>query len=69
MDVPSTPRLVKTLEQGHSGEGTNLDLLNHPFPRHLGIHDEFIPNVVFDLRLMSLFVVEDFIIAFDPNAP
>jgi hypothetical protein len=56
------------LEQGHNGEATNLDLLNHPFPRHLGIHDEFIPNAVFDLRLMPLFV-EDFIIAFDPNGP
>ena len=45
---------VEALEQGHSGEATNLNLLSHPFPCCLGIHDEVIPIAVFDLRFVSL---------------
>jgi hypothetical protein len=60
-DVPSTPCFVQALEQSHSREATNLDLLNHPFPCHLSIHDKFIPMAVFDSTLVPLFVVEDFV--------
>lgn len=68
-DVPSDPRLVKTFKQGHNGKATNLDLLNQPFPRHLGLHIKIIPNAVFDIRLVPLFMIEDFVITFDPNGP
>ena len=35
----------------------------------LGINDELIPNLVCDLRLMSLFAVEHFVVVFDRNGP
>ena len=52
-DIPSTPGLVEALKQSFSGEDANLDLLDHPFPCCLDVHDEFIPNKVFNLRLVS----------------
>ena len=61
--------MVKTFKHGHSGEGTNLTLVDHPFPRRLGVDDEFIPNLMFDLGLVPLFMVENMSIAFDPNGP
>ena len=48
---------------------TTLDLLNHPFPRCLSVQDEFILDVMFDPRVMPLFMVEDFVIMLDPNGP
>ena len=39
----------KTLEHGRNGEVIDLNLLDHPSPRRLGVGDQFIPNRMFDL--------------------
>ena len=46
-----------------------LDLLQNPLPRNLGIDDKFIPNLVFNLREMSLFLVKHFVVTLNPNSP
>lgn len=43
--------------------------MSRPPSWDLGIHNEFVPDMVFDLRLVLLFVVEHFVIAFEPNGP
>jgi hypothetical protein len=68
-DIPSTPRLVEILEQSRSKEAANLNFLIYMFSCRLGVNDEFIPNIVFDLRLVPLFMVEHFVVAFNPNGP
>ena len=57
------------MEHGRHGEVVNLNLFKHPFPCRLNINDEFIPNPVLDLRLMSLFMVEHFVVALDQDGP
>jgi hypothetical protein len=47
---------------GRSGEATNLNLFDHPFPCHLGVDNEFILDTVLDLGLMPLFMVEHFVL-------
>jgi hypothetical protein len=68
-NIPSTPSIVKTPEHCRCGEAANLDLFDHLFPRNLGVDNEFIPNAMFDPRFMPLFMVEDFVIAFNPIGP
>ena len=68
-NIPSIQYIVKNLEHGRCGEATNLDLFDHSFPRNLGVDNEFIPNAMFDPRFMPLFMVEDLVIAFNPNGP
>ena len=68
-DIPSSPCLVGALEHSRSCKAPNLHLLDHPFPCCLGVDDEFIPNTVFDLRLMSLFMAKHLVVAFIPNGP
>ena len=36
-------------------------------PSHSGANDEFIPNSLLDLGLVSLFMLEHFIVTFNPN--
>lgn len=57
------------MEHGYSREITNLNLFEHPFPSRLGMDDEFIPNAMFDLRIMPMFVTKHFVIPLDPNGP
>ena len=54
-DIPSPPNLVKTFEKGLVWVGIILNQFNHPSPSHLGIHNEIIPNKVFNLGFMPLF--------------
>jgi hypothetical protein len=68
-NIPSAPSFVKALEHGHRGETANLDLFNHPVPSCIGVHDEFIPNPMLDFRLVPFFMIEHFVIVFDPNGP
>ena len=68
-NVPSPPGLVEAFKQGQSKVATNLDKLDHTFPRRLGVHDEFTPNKVFDLSFGPLFLVGNFVIPFNPNGP
>ena len=68
-DIPSTSRLVKTLENGHNKEAANLNLFDHPLPNPLGINNELVPYRMLNLGLMPLYVVEHFIIALNPNGP
>lgn len=68
-DVPSTPSSVETTEDGLGREVTNFNLLKHPVPRSFDINDKFIPNALFDLSHMPLFLVEHFIIMFNPDGP
>jgi hypothetical protein len=68
-DIPSSPSPIKALEHGQSRETTNLNLFNYPLPSHFSIKDEAIPNLMFDLRDMPLFMIENFIVTFDPNGP
>jgi hypothetical protein len=68
-DVPSTPSLVKAAEHSLCQEVTDFNLLENPVPRILGIDDEFVPNTLFDLSHMPLFVIEHFIIALNPDGP
>lgn len=46
-----------------------VDLFNYPILCRFGINDEFIPNPMLNLGFMPLFVVEHFVIPFDPNGP
>lgn len=39
------------------------------FPCRLSVNEEFIPNTVFDLRLVPLFIVENFVVTYNPNGP
>ena len=39
------------------------------FLPHLGIQDELVPNVVFDMRFMPLFMVKNLVVVFNPNGP
>jgi hypothetical protein len=50
-------------------KATNLNLFDNPLPNHFGIDDKVVPNLVFDLGFVPLFVVEHFIVPFDPNGP
>lgn len=68
-NIPSTPSFVQTLEHGRCIEATNLNLFNYPIPGRLGVNDEFISDPMLDLRLVPLFMVEHFVITFDPNGP
>lgn len=68
-NIPSTSSFVKPLEHGHRREATNLNLFEYPFPSRLRIDDNFIPHAVFDLRFMSMFVIENFVITLNPNDP
>ena len=52
-DIPSTPGLVEALEHSFSEEDANIGSLQHMFPSCLDVHDEFIPNKMFNLRLIS----------------
>ena len=68
-DIPISPRLVKALEHSFSQEDANLNLLNYAFPCCLGVHDEIIPDNVFNLRLMPLFMTEHLVIELNPDCP
>ena len=68
-NIPSTPHLVKTLEDGHNIEVVDLDLFDHPFLCRLGKDNESFPNMMLDLRHVPLFMVEHFVIALNPNGP
>ena len=68
-DIPSAPSFVKTLEHGRRRETANLNLLNHSIPCGFGINNEIIPNPVLDLRLVPLFMIKHFVVAFNPNGP
>jgi hypothetical protein len=46
-----------------------IALFDHPLPRHLGVNDEPIPIPVLDIGFVPLFMVEHFIIAFNPYGP
>lgn len=68
-NIPISPSTVKALEHGRNKEIANFVLFDHPFPRHLGVHDEFILNAMLDFRLMPLVTVDNFVIAFNLNGP
>jgi hypothetical protein len=68
-NIPSAPSFVKTLEHGCRQEAANLNLFNHSIPCGFGVNDESIPNPVLDLRLVPLFMIEHFVVAFNPNGP
>ena len=61
--------MVKALEHGHYEETATLDLFNHLIPSRHGVNVECVPNPIFDLRLVPLFMIERFVITFDPNGP
>jgi hypothetical protein len=42
--------------------GSNLHLLDHPFPRRLGVDVQFIPNPMFDLERVPLSMVEHLVV-------
>ena len=48
---------------------SNLNKFNNPSPSHHGVHNEIIPNKVFQIGLMPMFLVEHPIISFKPNIP
>ena len=65
--MSGVPCFVEPLKHCHSGEATNFDLFKDPFPRRLGVDNEFIPHALFDLRFMPMFMVEYFVIPFNPD--
>ena len=44
-------------------------MLENAFPCHLGIQDEFVPNVMLHSRFVPLLVVKDHVVTFNPNGP
>ena len=58
---------METFEEGFGQVGVNLNKLNFPCLRCLGIHNEVIPNDVLHFGLMPLFMVEHLIIPLNPN--
>ena len=68
-NIPSAPGFVKTFKDGRRRKLIDLNLFNHPFPRRFGVSNKLIPNLLLDLRLMPLFMIEHFVIAFDPDVP
>lgn len=60
---------MKTFKEGFGQKGINLHVLNHPLPSHLGVQNEVIPKVVFNLKLMPLFLVAHVIIMLNLNNP
>jgi hypothetical protein len=52
-----------------SKEVVDLNLLEQLFPCRLGVNDECILDTMFALRFMPLFMVEHFVVAFNPNGP
>ena len=48
---------------------TNLDIFIEAYPSRFDIHNEAIPNVVFNLGLVLLFMVEHPIVALNPIHP
>ena len=68
-NLPISLSLIETLKQGNRRETTFLDLSQNPLPSHLGIDDEFIPNLVLDFRDVPLLLVKTLVVAFNPNGP
>ena len=68
-DISCSPSFVKSLKHGRGGKFANLYLFDNPFPCTLGINDKFVPNAVLNLGLMSLFMIEHFVIAFNSYNP
>jgi hypothetical protein len=68
-DPSSTPSLDKAIKKGLSWRHVNLDTLNKPNASHLIVHIEFIPYDIFKLILVSLDMVEDLVIPFNPKRP
>ena len=62
------PSFVEAFEVGSGQIVVNLHILNDPLPYELAIQNEVIPNEVFDLRFMSLLLVEHPIISLNPNS-
>lgn len=54
-NVSINPSLIVAFEEGFDPVGTDL---NNPSPSYLGIYNEVIPNKVFHVGLMPLFMVE-----------
>ena len=56
-DISSSPSLVEAFEEGFGQVRTNRNEFNHPSPSYIGIHNEGIPNKVFNLGFMPLFLL------------
>ena len=61
--------LVETFEKGFGLVCANLNKLNHPSPCHLGMHDDVIPDNVFNVDFVTLFLVEHPTVMLNPNCP
>lgn len=68
-DFPCPPSFCRTFREGFGQVSTNLDKFNHPSPNNLGIHNEVIPNKVFNLGYMPLFLVEHLIVTHNSSRP
>lgn len=66
--IPSAPRAIKTL-QGFSKEFTNPYILLNHVPSCFGIHDEAVPNAMFNPHFMPLHLVEDPVVPLDLDGP
>ena len=51
------PSLLKAFEEGFGQVGTNHNKFNHPSPNYIGVHNEVIPNKVFNLGFMPFFLL------------
>jgi hypothetical protein len=58
-NTPSIPRLIETLGQCFGQETSSLHILGDLLPNYLGIHNEVLPNEVFNLGFMPLLLVEN----------
>ena len=68
-NISSVPSFVEALKHGHRRKTTNLDLFEDTCPRRLGVNDKFIPYLLLNLRFVPMFLVKNFVIAFNPNGP
>lgn len=69
-DICNTLCFVKALEQSRfSRDDANVDLRDQLFPCCLGVHDEIIPNKVFNLRLVPFFMIEHLVIVLNSCSP
>ena len=68
-NLPSTPSLVKAMNDGRRREPTNFNLFDHLLPSYMSIHAKLIPNPKRNLELMPLFMTEHLVVPFHPNGP
>ena len=68
-DTPSPPGIVKALEHSCHWKHANPNLFHHTIPSRFSIYNEFIPNHVFNLWIVPLYLVEHFVILFDLDGP